>query len=177
MANPMQDFLASARTSHAPFDPRRLAADVEALLPGAMRTQDSDADPITPREAYALRLVAELIGALRVDEEALNTPQKFVFGSAEIDVRKREVMLDGRIVPLSPRQYDLLLALAVEDGAPVSRAKLRVAVWKNSIDKRSRAIDQTILELRKKLEVTPARPRYILKAAKLGYRIEGRWIR
>src|SRR5688572_73873 len=151
MANPMQDFLASARTAHAPFDPQRLAADVAALLPGAMRTQDSRADPITPREAYALRLVAELIGVLRVDDEALNTPEKFVFGSAEIDVRKREVMLDGRIVPLSPRQYDLLLALALEDGAPVSRAKLRVSVWKNSISKGSRAIDQTILELRKKL--------------------------
>jgi DNA-binding response OmpR family regulator len=177
MANPMQDFFASARSTHAPFDPRRLAADVEALLPRAMRTQEPDADPITPREAFALRLVAELIGALRVDDEAGNASGRFVFGSATIDPRRREVTSGGRIVPLSPRQYDLLLALALEEGAPVSRAKLRMAVWNNSISAGSRAIDQTILELRKKLEATPGRPRHILKAAKLGYRLEGRWVR
>lgn len=178
MNNPMHDFLTFARTSHSPFDPRKIAAEIETLLPAAAGMQQSAANPITPREAYALRLVAELIGALHVDEvtDRSGQPRKFVFGNVTIDTRRREVVSDGAIISLTPRQYDLLLALAMEEGAPVSRATLRRTIWKNSIGPDSRAIDQTILELRRKLESTPASPRYILKASKLGYRLDGRWV-
>ena len=178
MSNPMHDILTFTRSNHAPFDPRRIAAEIETLLPDAIGTQQSAANPITPREAYALRLVAELIGALHVEEvtDTSGPVRKFVFGDVTIDTRRREVVSDGNTVSLTPRQYDLLLALAMEEGAPVSRTTLRRTIWKNTIGPDSRAIDQTILELRRKLESTPARPRYILKSSKLGYRLEGRWV-
>lgn len=174
----MHDFLAFARSSPAPLDPRKIAAEIETLLPDAAGMQQSAANPITRREAYALRLVAELIGALHVGDVAdtSDAARKFVFGNVTIDTRRREVVSDGAVVSLTPRQYDLLLALALEEGAPVSRATLRRTIWKNSIGPDSRAIDQTILELRRKLERTPACPRYILKTSKLGYRLEGRWV-
>jgi DNA-binding response OmpR family regulator len=176
MSNPMPDILSFTRRGHAPFDPRTIAAEIETLLPDSVGLLPSAANPITPREAYALRLVAELIGALHVEADAVGPARKFVFGGVTIDTRRREVLSDGEIVPLTPRQYDLLLALAMEEGAPVSRATLRRTIWKNSIGPDSRAIDQTILELRRKLEKTPARPRYILKSSKLGYRLDGRWV-
>ena len=176
MSNPMPDILSFTRRGHASFDPRTIAAEIETLLPDAVGLQPSAANPITPREAYALRLVAELIGVLHVEADTVGPARKFVFGDVTIDTRRREVVSDGVIVSLTPRQYDLLLALAMEEGAPVSRATLRRTIWKNSIGPDSRAIDQTILELRRKLEKTPARPRYILKSSKLGYRLDGRWV-
>jgi two-component system alkaline phosphatase synthesis response regulator PhoP len=135
--------------------------------------------PLTPRELYALTLVAELVSTLR-DAPATAArglkPKKFVFGDVTLDVHRREVRMNGTPVHLTPREYEVLVALAEEEGAPVSKEQLRRDVWKNSIGPRSRAIEQNIVELRRKLEKNPRKPRYITISRKFGYALDGQWM-
>lgn len=135
-------------------------------------------EPLTPRERYALSLVAELIETLRVDPEvevSLPTRRTFRFGNVTLDTSRRLVNRDGRTIHLAPREFDLLLALAESAGAAVSRETLRRTVWKGTIGQNSRAIDQAVSELRSKLEPDPTRPQYIVISKKFGYRLDGEW--
>lgn len=177
----MQNFLRISLPTKPHRDHQRSVEQLEqmfSLTPG-MKADEVEADPLTPREMYALRLVADLVGALqsRADEDAPSmSPRKFVFGDMVIDTARREVLAEGHSIRLTPRAYEVLVALAERAGASVSRAELRRNVWRNSISSESRAIDQAILELRRKLERDPRNPRYIRMTPKFGYRLEGKWV-
>ncbi len=93
------------------------------------------------------------------------------FGDVEIDRATRTVTRAGRAVELAPKEYELLLALFDSDGAVVSRLDLMRRVWGYSDAVVTRTIDTHVAELRRKLEEDPARPRHILTARKVGYRL------
>ena len=92
------------------------------------------------------------------------------FGDMEIDVGARVVRRAGREVPLSPKEFDLLLALVRRQGAVASRVDLLREVWDYDASVLSRTVDAHVKELRRKLEDDPANPRHILTVWKLGYR-------
>jgi DNA-binding response OmpR family regulator len=94
------------------------------------------------------------------------------FGDVEIDRATRTVTRAGAAVELAPKEYDLLLALFDRDGAVVSRLDLMRRVWGYSDAVVTRTIDTHVAELRRKLEDDPARPRHILTARKVGYRLK-----
>ena len=98
-------------------------------------------------------------------------PAVDVFGGVEIDRATRTVTRAGVAVELAPKEYDLLLALFDRDGAVVSRLDLMRRVWGYSDAVVTRTIDTHVAELRRKLEEDPARPRHILTARKVGYRL------
>ena len=102
------------------------------------------------------------------------------FGAIEVDASARAVRRDGRLVPLTPKELDLLIALLDARGRAVSRLELLREVWGYSPAAVSRTVDTHIAELRRKLEDDPSSPRHILTVRKLGYRIdtaEERWPR
>lgn len=94
------------------------------------------------------------------------------FGDIEVNPASRTVYRGGQPVPLAPREFDLLLALAKRKGAAVSRAELLREVWQYQTDVVSRTVDLHVAELRRKLEPDPAEPRHILTVWKVGYRLE-----
>jgi two-component system response regulator MtrA len=78
----------------------------------------------------------------------------------------------GRPVALTPREFELLLALVRRRGAAVSRADLLREVWQYQRDVVSRTVDMHVAELRRKLEPDPSHPRHIRTVWKVGYRLE-----
>lgn len=94
------------------------------------------------------------------------------FGGLEIDVAARVVRRAGEEVALSPKAFDLLLALVRRDGAVASRAVLLQEVWGYQARVLSRTVDSHVAELRRKLETEPAAPRHILTVYKAGYRFQ-----
>ena len=74
-------------------------------------------------------------------------------------------------MPLTPKEYDLLLALCARGGGVVPRADLLEEVWGYDAAVWSRTVDTHIAELRRKLEDKPAKPRHILTIHKVGYRL------
>ena len=92
------------------------------------------------------------------------------FADLEIDIAARTVTRAGRDVSLSPKEFDLLLALVRRKGAVASRIELLREVWEYDSSVLSRTVDAHVKELRRKLEDDPGKPRYILTVWKLGYR-------
>jgi DNA-binding response OmpR family regulator len=72
-------------------------------------------------------------------------------GGLEVDERSRRVTLDGREIELTPKEFELLAALARDPGAAVSRQRLLAEVWQTSWYGSSKTIDVHVAGLRKKL--------------------------
>ena len=94
------------------------------------------------------------------------------FGNIEIRPEAREVLRDGQVVPLAPKEFDLLLALHHKQGAAVHRLDLIREVWGYPGDVLTRTVDTHMGELRRKLEADPNRPKYLLTVRKVGYRLK-----
>ncbi len=110
----------------------------------------------------------------RVDALLRRTTRRAIerFGDVEVNPALRTVTLRGRPVDLSPKEFDLLVALLNRDGSVLSRLALLREVWGYSDEVVSRTVDTHIAELRRKLEDDPSAPRHILTSRKAGYRIQ-----
>ena len=94
------------------------------------------------------------------------------FGEVAVNRASRIVERAGEPVALTPKEYDLLLALMNRHGAVTTRNELLAEVWGYQSDVSTRTVDIHVSELRRKLEKTPAEPRHILTVRKTGYRFE-----
>ena len=94
------------------------------------------------------------------------------FGDVEVVPASRTVLRHGKPVTLTPKEYDLLIALLRRSGAVASRTELLTEVWGYSATVLSRTVDTHVAELRSKLERDAAQPKHILTVRKAGYRLE-----
>jgi DNA-binding response OmpR family regulator len=92
------------------------------------------------------------------------------FSDISVDLRAHTVHRGDDAVALSPRGYALLAALVTRPGEVITRAQLLREVWGYSSDVMSRTVDMHIMEIRRKLEVDPAKPRHFHTVRKTGYR-------
>ncbi len=110
-----------------PFSPRELVARVRAIL--------RRADGMAPGGARAGVLLAGVLLA----------------GDVEVDVGRREARVDGTVVALATREFDLLRYLAENRGLALSRAQILDSVWGRDWYGDERTIDVHVGQLRKKL--------------------------
>jgi DNA-binding response OmpR family regulator len=133
------------------------------------------ADDYVTKPCGVLELLAR-VGALlrraRHAEKGSNADGHEHFGSVEINPASRTVTKEGTAVALSPKEFDLLLALVRRRGAVASRVELLREVWGHRVEVMTRTVDIHIAELRRKLEDDPSQPRHILTVWKAGYRLE-----
>jgi DNA-binding response OmpR family regulator len=95
------------------------------------------------------------------------------FGDIEINPASGTVIRDGEPVTLTPKEFDLLVALLKRRGAVASRAELLGEVWSYANpDVETRTVDVHVAELRRKLERDPASPQHIVTVRKKGYRLQ-----
>jgi DNA-binding response OmpR family regulator len=117
-------------------------------------------------------LLARVAARLRrIGEPRAPAPAQWKFGEIEVDAGTHEVRRAGAPVALRPREYDLLLALLRRAGRVATRTELLHEVWSYERDVVSRTVDVHVVELRRKLEADPARPRHLLTVRKTGYRL------
>ena len=99
-------------------------------------------------------------------------PPLLAFGAVRVEQSSRTVTVDGHTVNLTPKAYDLMLALIRRDGAVASRVELLREVWGSAGDVVTRTVDSHMAEIRRKLEPEVAEPRHFLTVWKVGYRFE-----
>ena len=132
------------------------------------------ADDYVTKPFGAMELVARVDALLR--RPRLARPRAAApidrFGEVEVKRASRLVERAGEPVALTPREYDLLLALMSRSGAVTTRNELLTEVWGYQSDVSTRTVDIHVSELRKKLEKNPAEPKHILTVRKTGYRFE-----
>jgi DNA-binding response OmpR family regulator len=132
------------------------------------------ADDYVTKPFGTLELIARVRALLRRMGRRDQPPIPAIerFGDIEVNPASRMVYRAGRAVALTPREFDLLLALLKRRGAVGSRADLLREVWGYQAEVMSRTVDMHVAELRRKLEHDPAAPRHILTVWKVGYRLE-----
>lgn len=131
------------------------------------------ADDYVTKPVGVLELLARvnaLLRRVRAPEKKEAANEKF--GNVEIIPASRTVLRNGAQVALTPKEFDLLLALVRRRGAVASRFELLKEVWGHRTAVMTRTVDIHIRELRRKLEDNPAEPRHILTVWKAGYRLE-----
>jgi len=94
------------------------------------------------------------------------------FGDVSINTLARSVKKGDTEVALTPKEFDLLLALVRRRGAVVSRLELLKDVWGHQAEVMTRTVDIHIAELRRKLENDASSPRHIITVWKAGYRLQ-----
>jgi two-component system response regulator MtrA len=94
------------------------------------------------------------------------------FGDVQINTLARSVKKGDHEVPLTPKEFDLLLALVRRRGAVASRLELLKEVWGHQAEVMTRTVDIHIAELRRKLEDDASTPKHILTVWKAGYRLQ-----
>jgi DNA-binding response OmpR family regulator len=131
------------------------------------------ADDYVTKPFGVLELLARVQAILRrvgEDDAASEADAVRRFGDVEVDPAARTVTRGGEEVGLTPKEFDLLLALMGRDGAVASRVELMKEVWGHRAAVASRTVDTHIAELRRKLEEDSGDPCYILTVHKSGYR-------
>lgn len=94
------------------------------------------------------------------------------FADVVVDTAARTVRRGSELCTLTPKAFELLLALVKRRGSVASRDELLREVWGYGAFVLSRTVDSHIAELRRKLEADPADPKHILTVWKVGYRFE-----
>jgi len=92
------------------------------------------------------------------------------FGDIEVDFERCLARRAGSPVDLTPLEFKVLAALIEAGGRLLSRDGLIERAWGKGVSITDRVVDNHILNLRRKLEATPAEPKYLLSVRGLGYR-------
>jgi DNA-binding response OmpR family regulator len=117
-----------------------------------------------------LERVAMLLRRSAVTSPPQDNENSVKFGDVVVDLASRSVFRNGEPCTLTPKAYDLLLALLRRKGAVATRRDLLTEVWGYGAFVMTRTVDSHVAELRRKLEAHPAEPKHIVTVWKIGYR-------
>ncbi|WP_343699519.1 response regulator transcription factor [Caulobacter sp.] len=144
------------------------ARDIEQEKIAAL---DLGADDFVNKPFAVGELLARLRAAMRGRERRFSARARFKAGDLEINFADRRVFLQGDEVRLTPREYDLLRALARYAGRVVTHRQLMAAVWGPSAHMDAKFVRVLVGQVRQKIEEEPSAPRILLTEPGLGYRL------
>jgi len=136
-----------------------------------VRALDAGADDYVVKPFSMEEVLARIRAVLRRSMEARSAPP-FVSDDLEIDFERRKVLAGGRAVRLTPKEFELLRHLAANPGKPLRHRQLLQAVWGPDYGDETEYLRVFINQLRKKIELDPAHPKYIHTEPWIGYRFE-----
>jgi DNA-binding response OmpR family regulator len=155
------------RTSSVPIVMLTARGDETDRIVGLeLGADDYVVKPFSPKE-----LVARVRAVLRRTESAQEGgPEVLRVADVEVDVPRMRVAVGGRPVEFTPTEFQLLATLVREPGRVFTRGQLLDAVHGVAFESYERAVDAHVKNIRRKLEPTPGRPRYLLTVHGVGYR-------
>jgi two-component system response regulator RegX3 len=112
-------------------------------------------------------LIARIRAVTRRTSQRGSPGEPLRVGDLEVDERARRATLDGRDLELTPKEFDLLAALARDPGAAISRRRLLEEVWETTWYGSAKTIDVHVAALRRKL----ADPGWIETVRGVGFRL------
>jgi two-component system response regulator MtrA len=134
-----------------------------------------DADQYVTKPFGVLELLERVSSLLRRRSQSAdvhNADGLIRFADVVVDPASRTVRRRGQPCALTPKAFELLLALVHRRGSVASREELLREVWGYGAFVLSRTVDSHIAELRRKIEVDAAEPRHIITVWKVGYRFD-----
>ena len=132
---------------------------------------DTGADDYVTKPFGMDELLARIRAALRrAAARSTNESALIEAGDFKVDPEKHKTSVKGREVHLTPKEFELLLFMVQHPAAVLTHHKLLGAVWGGNYTEQTEYLRVFIGQLRKKIEVDPANPKYILTEPWIGYR-------
>ena len=135
-----------------PFGVRELVARARALLRRPRQQTDPGVSGVVPAAVSA------------------NPETSVRIHGIEIDLPRRRVRVEGREVELTDQEFRLLHLLATHPGIVFSREALLGKIWRSDTFVTVRSVDTLVKRLRRRIEVDPADPRYLVTVWGVGYK-------
>ena len=142
--------------------------EIDKIAGLKMGADDYVVKPFSPGE-----LAARVDCVLRRSQRPAKATDIKDFGGLRIDFSAREVEVNGQVVDLTPKEFDMLAFLAASPRRAYTRGQLLDKVWDSSTDWQGEAtVTEHIRRLRRKIETDPDNPRWIMTVRGVGYRFE-----
>jgi two-component system response regulator MtrA len=154
------------RTSTIPIVMLTARADTIDVVVGL----EAGADDYVKKPFEVPELVARLRAALRRAGRLPDESARLQLGPVSIDVAGRTVERDGRDIPVTRTEFDLLTELTRHAGQVLSRDVLLDRIWGYDYLGDSRLVDVAIQRLRAKIEADPAAPQLVVTVRGAGYK-------
>jgi len=145
--------------------------DTDKIIGLELGADDYITKPFNPREVVAR--VRSVLRRTSISEQGKGE-QMLICGDLRLDLYRRELMVEGEPVDLTPTEYELLRALMENQGYAFTRAELIERSLGHSYESLERSLDSHIKNLRKKIEPDTKAPRYIQTVYGVGYRLGGK---
>jgi two-component system KDP operon response regulator KdpE len=119
--------------------------------------------------------IGELMARLRVALRRASTPESEPVYQAEaliVDLTRRQVTVEGQLANLTPTEYDILRVLIQDAGKVLTHQQLIHRVWGDNYEADSHLLRVNISNLRRKIEIDPSRPRFVMTEPGVGYRLK-----
>jgi DNA-binding response OmpR family regulator len=156
----------------------RAVSDVPVIVasardddPTLVSCLDAGADDYVVKPYTTAQLEARIRAVMRRAGGTAEARGPLVVGGLEIDVPGRRASVDGVVLDLSPREFDLLRHLAEHAGEVVTKRQLLTDVWHQAWGGSDKTVDVHLSWLRRKLGETAAEPRYLHTVRGVGVRL------
>jgi two-component system KDP operon response regulator KdpE len=130
---------------------------------------DAGADDYVTKPFGIDELLARLRAAMR---RASPTAEPIIeVGDLRVDLEKHSVTVGGQLVSLTPHEYGMLALFARNVGKLLTHRTILREVWGPGYGEESHYLHVYISQLRRKIELDPTRPRYLITEPGAGYRL------
>ncbi|MDQ3106880.1 MAG: response regulator transcription factor [Actinomycetota bacterium] len=124
---------------------------------------------------FSVRELAARVGALLRRANVTEAGSLIEHGPLRIDRSSREVTVEGHLVEMTAKEFDLLAFLAGAPGRVFTRHQLLLEVWSSSSEwQQEGTVTEHVRRVRQKVEADPDRPMWIQTVRGVGYRFDRR---
>jgi two-component system response regulator RegX3 len=141
--------------------------EVDVVLALELGAADYVAKPYRLRE-----LVARMRAVLRRRREVVDDDQIISSGGVRLDLARHEASVDGSMLELSRKEFELLALLLMKSGLVVTREECIDTLWWGQDLADTRTLDTHVKRIRRKIEHDPANPVHLVTVRGIGFRFD-----